>query len=121
MYFYTIHAAPSAAPSSVFVSSVNDSSITVMWQMVQCIDLNGDITGYTTCYVISDTNSLEMCVPSGGDRTHVVIDVVPNSTYTIRVAAVNNIGTGPFSTEIVIETETDSKIWNIFYAIFLCC
>ena len=85
----SIPPAPSAAPESVSISSVTSSSITVQWEMVPCILRNGDIKGYSVQY-----GSQTMSV-SEGDITEATITGLTASTYySVRVAAVNDAGTG---------------------------
>ena len=95
----TISLAPSAAPTNVSVSEVTSSSITVQWGEVPCFEQNGDITGYIVQYG-SQTQSL-----SGGSVTETTIsDLSPSTTYNVRVTAVNDADTGPFSNTISIMT-----------------
>ena len=95
----TIPTAPSAAPTNVDVPVINSTAITVQWEMIPCIDQNGDITGYIVWYV-SQTQSV-----SGGSVTETTIsNLTPSTTYNVRVAAVNDAGTGPFSSNVSIIT-----------------
>ena len=88
---------PSAAPTSVSVSEVTASSITVQWGAVDCIHRNGDITGYSVRYGVQ-TESV-----SGGGATQTTISgLMPSTTYSIEVAAVNSAGTGLYSSPPVI-------------------
>ena len=98
MYDY-ISPAPSAAPTNVGVSVINSTAITVQWEMIPCIEQNGDITGYIVRYG-SQTQSV-----SGSSVTETTIsNLTPSTTYNVRVAAVNDAGTGPFSSSISIMT-----------------
>ena len=101
MYYFT---APSAAPSNVTVTEVNDASIIVQWDMVPCIHQNSDITGYRVEYEEVDGIQVTISV-SGGDVTEATITGLASSTnYSIRVAAVNDAGTGVFSSSIYVDT-----------------
>ena len=71
---------------------MTSSNITVQWEMVPCIHRNGDITGYSVQYG-SQTMSI-----SGGDVTEATITgLTASTTYSVRVAAVNDAGTGRYS------------------------
>ena len=95
----TIPPAPSAAPTDVSVSVINSTAITAQWEMIPCIEQNGDITGYIVRYG-SQTLSV-----SGGSVTETTIsNLTPSTTYNVRVAAMNDADTGGFSSSIFIIT-----------------
>ena len=95
----TIPPAPSAAPTNVSVSVINSTAITAQWEMIPCIEQNGDITGYIVWYE-SQTQSV-----SGGSVTETTIpNLTPSTTYNVRVAAVNDADTGVFSSNVFIIT-----------------
>ena len=92
----SIPPAPSAAPISVSISEVTSSSITVQWEMVPCIHRNGDITGYSVQY--TGGGSTQTLSVSGDDVTEVTITgLTASTTYSVRVAAENDVDTGPLS------------------------
>ena len=96
--------APSAAPSNVTVSEVTSYTITVQWDMVPCIHQNGDITGYRVEYGAVEGIQATVSV-SGGDVTEATITgLAPSTNYSVRVAAVNNAGTGVFSSSLYVDT-----------------
>ena len=91
--------APSAPPDSVSVSEVTSSSITVQWEFVPCIHRNGDTTGYSLQY--TGGGSTQTMSVSGGDVTEATITgLTTSTTYFIRMAAVNDVGTGPYSSTV---------------------
>ena len=95
----TIPPAPSAAPTNVDVPVINSTAITVQWEMIPCIEQNGNITGYIVRYG-SQTQSV-----SGGSVTETTIsNLTPSTTYNVRVAAVNDADTGVFSSNLFIIT-----------------
>ena len=95
----TIPPAPSAAPTNVDVPVINSTAITVQWEMIPCIEQNGDITGYIVRYG-SQAQSV-----SGGSVTETTIsNLTPSTTYNVRVAAMNDAGTGGFSINLFITT-----------------
>ena len=94
----TIPPAPSAAPTNVRMT-VTNTSITVQWGAVPCIERNGDITGYIVQYG-NETQNV-----SGGSVTETTIsNLTPSTTYNIQVAAMNDADTGGFSSSISIMT-----------------
>ena len=97
--------APSAAPTSVRESGVTSSSITVQWGAVDCIHHNGDITGYSVRYGVQGSGSTQTRDVSGGSVTEATISsLMPSTTYSIQVAAVNSAGIGEYSTSHIIQT-----------------
>ena len=105
--FLSIPPAPSAAPTSVRESGVVTSSITVQWGAVNCTDRNGDITGYSVQYGVQGSGSTQTRDVSGGSVTEATISsLMPSTTYSIQVAAVNSAGIGVYSDPpVIVETE----------------
>ena len=115
-FFFRLHfiilspTAPSAAPTSVSTSSTSNI-ITVQWGAVNCIDRNGEITGYSVRYGIQGNESTETASVSGGGATTRLISGLESSTiYSVEVAAVNSAGTGVYSDPYIILT--DSKYFT---------
>ena len=110
VYIYTciFPPAPSAAPTSVDVSSTS-SSITVQWGAVNCIHRNGDITGYSVRYEVQGSGSTQTVSVSGGGATQTTISgLMPSTNYSIEVAAVNNAGIGVYSSAVISETDGEN-------------
>ena len=98
------HTAPSAAPSNVRVTEVTSSTITVEWGEVACMEHNGEITGYSVRYGVQGQSTQTMSV-SGGDTTMTTIrNLMLSTTYSIEVAAVNDIDIGQYSESFTIKT-----------------
>ena len=98
LYWMTFPPAPSAAPTSVSVSEVTSSSITVQWGAVDCIHRNGDITDYSVRYGVQGSVSTQTKTVSGASVTETTLSgLIPYTTYSIAVAAVNSAGTGVYS------------------------
>ena len=86
------------------VSEITNSSTTVQWEMVPCIHQNGDITGYRVQYGAVGGIQATVSV-SGGDVAEATITgLSPSTNYFVRVAAVNDAGTGVFSSSIHVDT-----------------
>ena len=97
--------APSAPPTSVSTSDVTSFSITVQWGAVDCIQRNGDITGYSVRYGVQGSGSTPTESVSGGATTEATISGLAAATsYDIEVAAVNSAGTGVYSDPLTVLT-----------------
>ncbi|CAI8057623.1 Receptor-type tyrosine-protein phosphatase S [Geodia barretti] len=87
----TLTAAPSAPPPGVTVTHVTSSAITVQWGEVPCAVQNGAITGYSVQYGVIGSGNTETVTVSGASTTQTTITGLnPSTTYSIKVAAVNN-------------------------------
>ena len=102
-YLTILCAVPSSAPTSVSATST-PTTITVQWGMVPCIHRNGEITGYSVRY--SGGGSTDTVSVSGANARQTTISgLTPSTDYTIEVAAVNSVGTGPYSSAIIEATD----------------
>ena len=100
----SIVAVPSSPPSSVTVTST-PTTITVQWGPVDCIHLNGDITGYTVR--VSAGGEAERTVSVADSVNATISGFIPFTEYTVSVAAENSAGTGVYSNMISIQTESE--------------
>ena len=77
------------------------TTITVIWDELNCVDRNGVITGYMVQYgIITFSTSVNITGPSTSDRTFTASELVPLTSYIFRIAAVNSDGVGPYSNEV---------------------
>ena len=97
--------APSAPPTSVSTSDMTSSSIAVQWGPVDCIDRNGDITGYSVRYVVVGNGSAQTVNVSGGTTECNISGLSPASNYSVEVAARNGAGAGIYSAPVFVITE----------------
>ena len=102
--FLSIPPAPSAAPTSVRESGVTSSIITVQWGAVNCIDRNGNITGYSVRYGVNGTaegdRTVKMATGDSSGGMYTISGLSAATVYTVEVAAVNSVGTGVYSSPI---------------------
>ena len=79
------------------------TTITVQWRPVDCIHHNGDLTSYLLQYEIQESGNTQTHTTTG---EHAIIsNLMSSTTYSIKVAAVNNVGTGEFSPAIITVTQ----------------
>ena len=100
------------------VSEVTSSSITVQWGAVPCIHRNGEITGYSVQYGVGSESTQTMFVSGVSTTKTTIPNLMSNTSYWIKVAAVNSEGIGNFSEIFLNQTLIEGKsstITNIKY------
>ena len=104
---YVSSKAPSGAPVGLNITSVGRRTLSVVWGTVPCPHQRGPITGYRLCY----TASISIVNTTGeGSRQLVLTGLTPFTSYLVQVAAVNDGGTGPYSTPpLTVTTLQDGK------------
>ena len=108
LFLLAFSPAPSDTPQQVTIVDTTSTKIIVQWQELPCSDRNGDITGYTVRYSISGCNHVTL--HSDSDTLVItLVELIPFANYSIEVAAVNDNGTGPFSTPVYMRTHRDGK------------
>ena len=90
---------PAGNVRSLYVSHINQTSIRIMWEEVDCVQRNGRIIEYIVI-ISNDSNTYNM---TSTERYITVNDLVLGGIYNISVAAVNSIGSGPFSDYIELQ------------------
>ena len=83
-------------------STVTSTSITVVWEEINCIDRNGRITSYDVIYGVLGEAMMMMSNISG--RFFTADELTPFTNYTVKVRGVNIEGPGPYSDLINITT-----------------
>ena len=85
--------APTDTVRSINVSQINQTSIRIMWEEVDCDKRNGRIIEY----IVIISNNCNTYKLTSTERYITVNDLVLGGIYNISVAAVNSIGSGPFN------------------------
>ena len=77
---------------------INDRTITIQWESVNCSQRNGEIIGYNMAYHPAGENVMPRSISvviHASDSTFSATDLVFNTTYVFEVQAINDYGTGP--------------------------
>ena len=91
------------------VTTINPASLIVSWQPPPVIDHNGPLTGHVIQYSrVGSSDMMNDDVTSG--TTHTISGVVAYSNYSVKVTAVNDQGTGPFSNPVVQVSGEDGRL-----------
>ena len=109
-YYYNC-IVPSSPPENVMIASINTATLMVSWQPPPVIDHNGLLTGYTIHYSIVGSNDVANEIITNG-TIYVISGLVRDVDYSVRVAAMNINGTGPFSNPVVQTPREDSKFYS---------
>lgn len=84
------------APTGLTVTPVTETRVTLRWS-APSDDGGGEISSYQLQYSRDGGANQSLEPTPGFARALDVINLVPGSTYTFRVAAINSAGTGAFS------------------------
>ena len=103
LLFKTICIAPAAAPSNVTFTSTT-TSITFTWDEIPCGSRGGSIT-YE--YVFDSNNGTSKSTSETFNQLR------PCSSYRFKVRAKNEAGHGLYSSEVIGETQDESKYKNV--------
>ena len=98
---------------------MSSTALTVQWGPVPCIEQNGDITGYTVQYgVVGSESTQTHDISEDGVNEAIISHLMSDTSYWIKVAAVNSEGIGKFSERFLNQTLIEGKssmITNIKY------
>ena len=96
-YFYIV---PISSPRLITVLPLNRSANRLEWSEVNCTQTNGKIISYTV--MISNKHVVYTLTST---VRYIIVNnlLVFGTMYNISVAAVNSVGSGPFSDPIKVE------------------
>uniref|UniRef100_A0A158Q735 Neogenin-like n=1 Tax=Elaeophora elaphi TaxID=1147741 RepID=A0A158Q735_9BILA len=106
----TLSDLPSLPPSDVRAEAISTTSILVQWMPLSAKDRNGVLTGYRIKYRTklrgAKGNTL---VVDGNNSSYTISGLEPGTQYMLRVAAVNQNGSGPNSDWLHVDTPLEDK------------
>ena len=101
--------APGAPPQDIKVSSVDPASLSVSWQPPLKKHHNGSITGYVIQYArVGSDDKMSMNIPN--DANFTISGLFAYVEYSVKVAAVNASGIGPFGKSMIAMSGEDSEL-----------
>ena len=106
-----ISTAPSGSPYNLMVDEVGSSNISLLWTEPDQHEQNGIIRHYLIYLIPTDSSSLLVTsthITSSSSTSYSLSGLHPYTSYNITVAAVT-VAPGPNSTEVLVQTEEDSK------------
>lgn len=98
---------PSGPPQGLQVNVTSQYTASLAWSPPLPQQQNGVIRSYIVrlTNVATGTSSNVTTVTTG----HQMSNLLPNTRYTVMVAAMTSVGTGPFSSSVVLETGIASE------------
>lgn len=107
--FCLIFPVPGSPPQNFDATANSPRSIGLSWSPPSPEELNGILTGYVISVAGLETRQTFQLNVSAQTTTYTISNARPYTTYSLVIAAVNNAGMGPFSTEIEERTPEDCK------------
>ena len=108
--------APSKAPTGLSAEVKSSSTIDITWTQLKKNDTNGAIIKYIAEVERLDTAQKQTFNATTNFGSVTASGLKAYANYSIKVAAVNKIGTGPFTSTITKETMEAGISIVLFYA-----
>ncbi|XP_065827130.1 uncharacterized protein [Oscarella lobularis] len=103
--FTTPEDVPDVPPSNVSLTNATNSSVTISWNAIPKYSRNGVLREYVVAYVASKSDESEKTVEVRGTETKVTLtDLLPYTSYVVKVSGRTNIGPGPVSDDLIVQT-----------------
>ena len=114
MYLTSCFTAPSSPPLNVTIVAINATTISVSWETPPVIHHNGDLTGFRVLYrnTALGSSAKELEVSSPEQLSIAVTRLTPYTSYSVKVAVVNTVDTGPYSKDVTVQTSKSGKRTN---------
>ena len=109
MYMYNNYVGPSAAPPLGVLSTTSTSAL-LIWHDLPCFRKNGRIMFYKIHVEAVENSGNEspqyswLSTVSAEETLHRLLDLTPETTYVVQIAAKNEVGVGPWSNSVTFRT-----------------
>ena len=108
---------PSSPPQSIVITRTDPASLKVSWQPPMEKSYSVPVTGYVIQYIKAGMQDTIKDIKNINGTTHTISGLVACTKYSVKVAAVNDDGTGPFS-EPVVETSGEDGELNLCFILY---
>ena len=93
-------------------STISSRVILFYWDVIECIERNGPITGYRVRF---QQEGNAVIIPRlVMDRIFNASGLIPGTRYTFQVAGVTTTGMGPYTEVLYVKTHEESTYGFIF-------
>ena len=107
MSFALILAEPTWPPKNVKILWITRRAAKLSWKAIPCHHQNGRILGYLVRHdyeLRNGTFAMQQSETAQNSFNITLVNLRPNSNYSVQVAGVNDAGAGPFSRPIHLAT-----------------
>ena len=115
LFVFCFTSAPSAPPTGITATNINATAVAFSWLTLKGNDTNGVLVAFAVKLVRLDTSMEIQRNISSSLQNLIATGLKSYTNYSIRIAAVNGAGIGPYSTSVVIETLKSGKfpfLWS---------
>lgn len=116
--------APSSPPLNVTAMAKNATAILVSWETPPIMHHNALLTGFRVQYrntiLLLSSTIKQIEVASPEQLYAVVIGLTPYTAYSVKVAVVNSVGSGPYSKEVSVQTLKSGKRCGCMKRTYAC-
>lgn len=86
---------------------LTSNKVQLVWNEIPFTEQNGVVTNYTI--IVYDTRSEQETSYTTSTASLTLSTLSPFTTYRCKVTASTSVGMGPYTTELVFETEEDGE------------
>ena len=112
--------APSDAPEFVYVMAAGPYGLNVTWTQPPIIHHNSPLTGYKITYNLDGGNEVDIDITDTTSLFYVIDDLIPYMAYDVKVAALNDVGIGPFSDLFSAYTDKTRMFLHMVCPLSIC-
>ena len=102
---------PSSPPQSIVITRTDPASLKVSWQPPMKKSHSVPVTGYVIQYIKAGTQDTIKDIKNINGTTHTISGLVACTKYSVKVAAMNDDVTGPFSESVVETSGEDGELY----------
>lgn len=92
---------------------LSSTSISLSWDLPLVGERNGEITGYVIDITDLDSGETQRSTIGGMDFIITISDLRPFTIYVATIAATTDVGMGPFSSVVSVQTVEDGETADI--------
>ncbi len=102
-YSYVSYTAPTGYPQHITVANISITTMDVNWDPLHLHEQNGEIIRYEIYLWETGSNSNWTIVAINSRSAH-ISNLDAHTLYTVLIAAATNLGRGPYSPALIVQT-----------------
>ena len=109
--FFLLFLVPTGAPKNLTESFIDDRTITIQWETVDCGHRNGEITGYSVTYYPAG-QMLKTTMTNISNNIFTARGLIFDTKYVFEVQAINSYGFGPPASKTLQTSVVQGRLIN---------